>query len=149
MAQGTPLQFSKGALLVGNAPVTPEVFAAMCGITSITQTFNKETGTVNMPDCTNPDLPGWLRIYLISNQMAITGSGTVALESMETFRDWAHSGEFKNVKWVITAPTGEGGGTYAGSALLTQWEMAAEARAPFTFNFGVTFDGEPIWTPLA
>lgn len=147
MATGTIVPFSKQALLVGDGATPTEVFAALCGITSLTKTTNKETGTVNMPDCENPDLPGWLEVYLISNQMVISGSGTIAQESLQTWDEWDRTGEFKNVRWLRDITAANGGGHYQGRALLTQWEEVAEARAPFTFNFAVTFSGQPVWTP--
>lgn len=148
MAQGTPVYFSDQVILLGDG-AEPEVFTAPCGITSVTKTTNKETGTVNMPDCDDPDLPGWLRIYLISNQMVLSGSGTVALESLDRWSDWDIAGDMKNVRFYRDIAAGVGGGYFVGPALLTQWEEAAEARAPYTFTFGITFDGQPTWVPKA
>lgn len=146
MAQGTPIFFSKIGLLISNG-ATPAVYEAWCGITGLTKTSNKETGTVNMPDCADPDLPGWLRIYLISNQLVISGTGTAARESFKDFEDWDRIADMRNVRLVIDIDPADGGGYYEGPALLTQWEVTAENRAPWTFSFGVTFDGQPTWVP--
>jgi hypothetical protein len=148
MAAGTPVFFGLQALLIGDG-ANPETFSSWCGITSLTKTTNKETGTVAMPDCDDPDLPSWLLIYLVSNQMAITGSGTLATESLPDFDQWDREGGYKNVRWYRNLAAGQGGGYYVGPALLTQWEEAAEAKAPYTFNFGVTFNGQPSWVPAA
>lgn len=148
MAQGTPVFFGKQALLIGDG-ATPEVFSAWCGITSLTKTTNKETGTVNMPDCDDPDLPGWLETYLISNQMVVSGSGTVAQQSLPDWDEWDRDGSSKTVRWYRDLSAANGGGYYEGPALLTQWEESAENRAPYTFTFSVTFQGKPTWTPAA
>lgn len=154
MATGTPIKFSKLALLIGDG-ATPEVFSAWCGITGITKTTNKDTGTVAMPDCDDPDLPSWLEVYLVSNQMVISGTGTVAQESFEDFEKWDRGevvgglddGVFRNIRFMINIDPANGGGYYEGSAMLTQWEVAAQNRAPGTFTFSTTFNGQPTWVP--
>jgi hypothetical protein len=148
MAQGTPVYFSNGVLMISNGAGVP-VYEAWCGITQLTKTTNKETGTVNMPDCDDPDLPGWLLIYLISNQMAITGAGTVATESLPDWDAWDRVGGYKDVRWYRDLTAIQGGGYYEGPALLTAWEESADIRAPYTFSFGVTFNGKPTWYPAA
>ena len=146
MAQGTSVRFGQQVLLIGDGG-SPETFSAWCGITSLTKTTNKETGTVNMPDCEDPDLPGWLEIYLISNQMVISGEGTLAQESLPDWDEWDRLGDLRNVRWYRNLTAGSGGGYYVGPAMLTTWEESAESRAPYTFSFGVTFNGKPTWVP--
>ncbi len=148
MAEGNPVFFGMQALLIGNG-ADPEVFASWCGITQLTKTTNKEIGTVAMPDCSEPDAAAWLISYLISNQMAVTGSGTVTQESLKDFDEWDREGGYKNVRWYRNLSAGAGGGYYVGPALLSQWEESADIRAPYTFNFGVTFSGKPTWVPTA
>lgn len=148
MAKGSPIFFNKLALLITNGGTPPE-FNAWCGITSLTKTTNKETGTVNMPDCDDPDLPGWLTIYLISNQLVVSGTGTAALESFKDFEAWDRVSDKRDVQFLMDLPAQQGGGKYEGPALLTQWEVAGENRAPATFSFAVTFDGQPNWIPAA
>lgn len=147
MAAGTPIFFSKIGLLISNG-ATPAVFEAWCGITGLTKTSNKETGTLNMPDCDDPDLPGWLLTYLISNQLVIGFTGTAARESFQDFENWDRTGDYRTVRLVVDIDAADGGGYYEGEALLTQWEMTAENRAPWSFTGQVTFNGQPTWVPL-
>lgn len=148
MAEGTPVFFGLQTLLIGNG-ANPEVFSSWCGITQITKTTNKETGTVAMPDCDDPDLPAWMIAYLISNQMVINFSGTLPQESLPDWDAWDREGGYKNVRWYRNLSAGAGGGYYQGPALLSQWEEGADIRAPFTFTGAVTFSGKPDWVPAA
>lgn len=147
MATGTPIFFSKIILMISNGATPTPVFESWCGITGLTKTSNKETGTVAMPDCDDPDLPSWLEVYLISNQLVVSFTGTAAQESFKDFEEWDRLSDMRDVRLLIDIPAADGGGYYEGPALLTQWEAAAENRAPWTFTGAVTFSGQPVWTP--
>ncbi len=77
--------------------------------------------------------------------MVINFSGTLTQESLPDFDLWDRNGGYKNVRWYRNIAAGNGGGYYVGSALLTQWEEAAEAKAPYTFTGAITYSGKPTW----
>lgn len=145
MAQANTIKFGTQALLIGDGG-SPEAFAAPCGITTLNKVTNVDAQTIAIPDCDDPDLAVWLGVDEISRQMVLSGSGTVATQSLPLWDAWDRNGGYKNVRWFRNLTAGNGGGYYQGSALLTQWEENAEARRRYTFNFAVTFDGRPTWT---
>lgn len=145
MALATTIKFGTQALLIGDGQ-SPEVFTAPCGITTLNKATNVDAQTTAIPDCDDPDLPAWLAVDEISRQLVVSGSGTIALESLPMWDLWDRTGGFKNVRWYRNLTAINGGGYLQGPALLTQWEENAEARRRYTFNFAVTFDGKPVWT---
>jgi hypothetical protein len=146
--QGIPVFFATQGLLISNG-LTPPVYEAWCGITQFTRTINKNIGTVDMPDCNNPDLPSWMIAYLISNQMVVSGSGTSEEKSLRKFDEWAVSGEERSVRWYRNLSADDGGGYYVGPALISAFEETGTQRAPWAFSFGITFSGKPEWVAAA
>lgn len=158
MAQGTSIKFGQQALLIGNG-ATPEVFVAPCGITSLTKVTNFNTTTTEVPDCDDPDLPSWLTIDPVSKQMVLSGSGVLTVEYLRYWDAWDNDRDpdtnallpdlFKTVRWYRNLTGANGGGYYAGPALLTRFEEAGANKGRYQVTFSITFDGKPIWNPAA
>ncbi|WP_022697927.1 phage tail tube protein [Euryhalocaulis caribicus] len=145
MAQATSIKFGTQAILLGDGS-TSEEFAAPCGLTSLSKQTNVETNTTAIPDCDDPDLAVWLAVDEVSRQMTLSGSGLLAQEALDTWREWDNTGGFKNVRWLTDLAAANGGGHYEGEALLTQFEETGERGQRWQVNIGITFSGKPTWT---
>lgn len=148
MALANTVRFGQQQLLIGDG-ATPEVFAAPCGITSLTKTTNVETNTVNIPDCDDPDLASWLGIDEVSRQIQMSFGGVLDTSALvAVWQDWDMDGGYKNVRWYrdLTAPNG--GGYLQGPALFTAFEEAGEARGRYAISGTIIFDGKPVWTAV-
>ena len=148
MALATTIKFGIFSLLIGDGQ-SPEVFTAPCGITSLNKTTNVDAQTTMIPDCSDPDIVTWLAVDEISRQLVISGSGTLNQESLDMWCDWDEAGGYKNVRFYRNLLAANHGGYLQGPALLTQWEETAEAKRRWQFNFQVTFDGKPAFTPAS
>lgn len=147
MAQAVSIKFGLIALMLGDGATPTEVFAAPCGVTSLTITTNVETNTTNLPDCDDPDRASWLAIDEISRQKQVSGSGVLDRGAAEVWRAWDLAGGPKNVRVYTNLSAGAGGGHYAGPALLTAYEETGERGQRWQNSFTVTFDGKPTWVP--
>ncbi len=135
MAQASTLTFSRFKIELGNG-VTPEVFAAPCGLNS--RGFNRTAATndTNVPDCDNPDAPSWLERDVTSLSGSLSGAGVVADEDFDTWNDWFESGESKNVKITL------GARVWIGPMKCTQLNVQGNRGSRVTFEVSMESDGE-------
>lgn len=97
MAQATTSTFGKFMVLVGDG-ATPEVFTAICGLTSKGLDISADVQTSEVPDCSDEDAVSWQEQDVKSVGASISGSGVYAMEAHKMLMDWALSGAQKNVK---------------------------------------------------
>lgn len=86
MAQATTTKGGKVRVLLGN-DANPIVYAAPCGFTSKSLTFNKGLEETQVPDCDDPDKVDWIGRDAVSLSMSVSGEGVLAAESVETWLD--------------------------------------------------------------
>lgn len=146
MASAVTLKFGDVMLELGNGATPTEVFAAPCGLETLGLTVNIETNTTNVPDCSAPDLEGWLLSDVVSKQMVITGEGIMDGPAQKTWREWLLAGGEKNVRWHVDTTTVNGGGYWAAKAILTTYEENGERGSRWRANIGLTLQGKPTWT---
>jgi hypothetical protein len=148
MAKASTVRYGQQSILI-EAVAGSGVFTAPCGLTSLTRTTNKETTTTNVPDCTNPDLAPWLEIDPVSNQMVLSGTGVLAQEAIPMWDAWDRAGDYRRARWYRDLLAANGGGYYEGDALLTTYTETASNHGRYTVNIAITYNGEPVWTPVA
>lgn len=148
MALATTIKFGKQTMLIGDA-ASPEVFTAPCGFEQLTMAINIATSEVNIPDCDDPDLAAWLATDEVSRQMALTGSGVLALESLVVWRSWWLDGGEKNVRWFSTTGVVATNGYYAAPAVLTSYEEQGQRGQRWTQSVGVALNGKPTFVAVA
>lgn len=150
MATIDPIRFGDVAVMLGDG-ADPEVFEAPCGITNISRTTTAQTQDDDLPDCDNPDAPGYNSPTVISTGDQITVNGFVDGDSHTVWEDWIRSGGTKNVRMVYTKgenATGGRRGYYQGPAVITNREEAYERRRPGRINCTIAYQAPPAWTPL-
>lgn len=138
MAKPTTTSGTNLLILVGNQ-ATPEVFAEPCGLN--TKGFNgqADTGESVVPDCEDPDAPAWKERTTTALSRDVSGSGVLAKESLATWNTWFESGLARNVKIQIA---GVGWITWAGSYLLTGFNITGERGTKLQVEVTLTSDGE-------
>jgi hypothetical protein len=89
MAQPITIRGGKVRVLLGtpDADDGPMVYAAPCGFTSKSLTFNKALDESQVPDCDDPDKVDWLGRDAVSLSMSISGEGVLAAGSVTTWLD--------------------------------------------------------------
>lgn len=123
---------------IGNG-ADPEVFAHPCLINS-DRGFSRTANTIQevVPDCTNPELPGWNSTEVDGLGATISGGGMLDLASVEAFDDWFESGASRNVKVKLNKT---GGRTYTGAYKLTQFDITGTRKNRATAAITLVSDG--------
>lgn len=156
------VKFGSQQLLIETAPGSG-LFTAPCGVTGLTRNITTNTNDVNLPGCDDdPDAPLWLGIDAVSKRMTLSFTGTLMVEALSTWDDWAMSGGgsgggsgddassegFRRIRWYrnLTAPNA---GYWEGYALLTEYNEESSDRGRYTNSGTIIFDGKPEWTKIA
>lgn len=148
MAIGTSIKFGRQTILIGDGSTPTEAFTAPCGVTDLTLTVNTATAEVNVPDCSDPDLPSWLVSDVVSKQMVLSGSGTLVTESLPTWQELFLGSTERNIQFSRNTGGGTSvDGVFEAPAILTQWDESASLGNRWTFNFSFNLNGEPTFTP--
>lgn len=108
MAQATTSTFGQFKLFLGDGVTPTEGFTPICGLTSKGINYETETNTVEVPDCSDEDLPAYKEEGAKSYAVTLTGSGMWAAQSHGTLIEWWKSGAAKNIKvQYVQANTGD------------------------------------------
>lgn len=142
MTKPTTLAFSKLSILVGDG-ASPEVFSAPCGLTSKGFDLAASSNDVQVPDCDDPDAPAWTERVVRALSGKVSGSGIMAVESFDTWRDWALGGLAKNVRVQLV---GTGLGYYSGSFILSAFSLKASLGDKVEVDVSLDSDGQITWT---
>ena len=147
MAQAQTLTFGKCMIMLGDG-ATSETFAAPCGFSELTMTINIESNTVNIPDCSDPDLAAWLATDIVSQQMTLQGSGVLDKTAMQTWQDWwfTNGAAEKNVRWFRDLSSGDGGGYFEAPAVLTAYEESGQRGQRWQNSVTIALNGKPTFT---
>lgn len=128
MAKPSTVSASSILVLVGDG-ASPETFAQPCGFTS--RGFNRTTDVseVDVPDCDDPDAPGWTEREVRSLSAAVSGEGVIAKESLDVWDEWYESGAARNCKVRFNNYGGTGvHRDYEGEFILTRFELGGENK---------------------
>lgn len=84
MALAQTFRFSGYRVLIGDG-ADPEAFAAPCGFTERSISFNRELSDTNVPDCADEDAPSWLERDVTSMSATIGGTGVLEATALPTW----------------------------------------------------------------
>jgi len=145
MAKPKTAAWYKMLIQVGDGG-SPEVFSAPCGLTTRGINFSAETSDTTVPDCDNPSLPSWTERVARALSGSISGSGVLALDAHDVWRDWFMTGEARNCRLKLDVPAADGGGHYAGRFILTTFNLgASEDDGKISVEVELQSDGEITW----
>lgn len=136
MAKATTLRFSQFLILLGNGATPVEAFAKPCGLTSRGFERTANMNDTNVMDCDDEDAPSWLERDVISYQASISGAGSVANESFDTWDAWWADGGTKNVRIELGARVWEG------PFKLAQLSVTGEKGQRVNMTISLVSDGE-------
>jgi hypothetical protein len=124
MAQPTTFRWTKMSIWVGDGVTPTEDFTDNgCGLNVQGFSITGETSENALIDCADRDAPAWIDRVIRSLSSGFTGAGLLAGESFPTWRDWALSGENRNVRIVIDTDPLPPEGYFAGNYALTAFEV--------------------------
>lgn len=149
MARADTATFGQFKILLGDGGTPTETFTPICGLTSKGINYETDTTTVEVPDCTDEDLPAYKEEGPKSYSVAIEGSGMWAKQSHGTLLNWWKSGAAKNMKvqYVEAAP-GEPE-FIEGPAIITKIGNAVEKGGRLSADLSFRFTEMPTFTNAA
>lgn len=138
MARPTTLRGSKLLIMLGDG-ADPEVFTAPCALS--TKAFNRSatTNDFNVADCDDPDAPVWTERAKGALSSGITGSGTLAKESIDTWEAFFEDVDSRNIRVKIDYAVGPR--TYEGKYHLTTFNITGEQDGLMQYEIELTSDG--------
>ncbi len=145
MARPTTLRGSKLLIQIGDGASPTEAFTAPCALTTKGLNLAASANEFNVPDCTDPDAPSWTERVISALSGSVSGSGTLAMESLETWRDWFLSGDAVNIRVKFDTTAGNGGGHYAMSAVLTTFNVTGEVGGLVQIEVEMSSNGVVTW----
>lgn len=141
MAQPTVLAGTKVLILVGDSG-SPEIFAQPCGLTTKNFTLSASTNSTLIPDCADPEAPAWEAKDANALSAQVSGSGVMALESFDTWKDWFLSANSKHCRITLDDPSL---GYFTGAFLLTSLKYGGVRGQKITLDITLDNDGQVTW----
>lgn len=147
MAQAKTLTFGKQLILLSDmASPGPATYKAPCGFEQLRMTVNVNTNDTNVPDCSDPDLPGWLVSSIVSQQMSLSGQGVLDTDAMQVWRDWFENGSVIDTRWKTEGTAQNGGGHYEAPGILSAYEESGQRGQLWQISATINLNGKPVWT---
>ena len=114
MADVNPVSFKQFQILIGDGE-DPEVFTPRCTInTERSFTITPSYNDVEIPNCTDEDLPSAIFRYATSVTAEVGGSGVMEADDAEFFSEWCLTPTAMNIKVICGTPTAGRQWTFAG-----------------------------------
>ena len=147
MAKPVTIKGTAFRLFLGDG-ATPEVFSALCGLTTKGINFQTNTNESFVPDCDNPDDPAWREITKSGKFATITGSGIMdAVGAFPRYRDAYDSADSVNMQVRMGASGAFLGGYWEGAFMLTQFNVTGNDGDKVNVEITMESDGEVTWVP--
>lgn len=150
MALPTTIKFGAGALYIGDGAGS-ETFDKICGFTSISTEWGKDTNTTQTPDCDTPDVATFDAKDVISFNFAASFDGVMAKEAIAKIHSAYASTTSRNFKIRIVG-AGTGGGTpdlLISGAAHFKYSNKAERGSRFEVSVSLENDGTVTSTSVA
>lgn len=142
MAQPTTSPFSKFIIQVGDG-AAPEVFKAICGLTTKGLDITNNTSSTVVPDCANEDAPAYEETSTTSQVVSFSGSGVFAQEDALEMLQWALSGLSRNCRVYPSNAAAGDIDYFSGPVVLKTLGLAVNRGEKVTQNLDFTFALKP------
>lgn len=148
MAQPDIIRGTYFSLLMGNG-AGPEVFTALCGISTRSFTAAVNTNDQFTRDCADPEDVPIRRAIVTGRQWDLTGEGTLNRANLADII--AAQAVTKNYRFLFTEPADDEvyQGYFAGPAILTNLQITAEDESFAQISIALVSDGLWTWNVVA
>jgi hypothetical protein len=149
MAQPRTLGFGSFKVYLGDG-ASPEQFTAPCGFIQKALTLDSDVSDFNVPDCDDPEAAAWKSRAITAHSASVTGSGVMAMASLDEWRTWKLASESKNIRVEFDDTLANGGGYFEGAAILQSlgFSVALGSDGNKTQQqVNIVSDGEWSWVP--
>lgn len=148
MAQPKIIRGTYFSLMLGNG-ADPEVFTALCGITTRNFTAQTNTNDVFTKDCADPeDLP-IRRVIPTGKQWDLTGEGVLNRDNIDTILA-ADDGQPHNFRFLFTEPATDEvyQGYWGGAGVITNLAIGAGDDEFASLSITIASDSEWVFTEV-
>jgi hypothetical protein len=136
---------------VGDGATPTENFTALCTINAARSfSIKSATNRVVIPDCEDPDLPGWVATEKTQLTGDITGAGMVNTSDVPSIDAYARSGTTKNLQVHMDGVSaGDGGGYWQGAYHCTDFTVTGDKGGQVEASLAFESDGEVPFVPFS
>lgn len=148
MAQPKIIRGTYFSLMLGNG-AGPEVFTALCGLTTRTFTVQTNTNDVFTRDCADPENVPIRRVIPTGKQWDLTGEGQLNRDNLATLMA-ADDGQPHNFRFLFTEPATDQvfQGYWAGSGVITNLTINGGDEDYATISLSISSDSEWVFTTV-
>jgi len=118
----------------------PIVYTAPCGFTSRSLSFSRSLNETLLPDCDNPNAPGWFERDVTSLSMSISGEGVLASSNIDVWMSTFKTALPVKVKVELLFPNKKH--TYTGEMQLESIEVSGSRGETVSLNVSMQSSGE-------
>lgn len=122
MSYPATVKGQKVALMLGNG-ADPEVFTAVCGITTKGLSRTNQTGDTTVWDCTDPDAAPVIERDILAGDWSMSGSGQAVMAELDRLEDALQTASTWQIVFYGTGTTIAR--KYTGSAIMTELTINA------------------------
>jgi len=128
---------------------TPEVFTAICGITTKSLQQTTATNDTTDWDCTDPDAAPIIVRDVGAKDWSISGSGLLARNKLADLQAAFDSGNPTNFRFVFDEAAGNEivDGSYAGPGIVTDFSITGENGAYLQISLTIQGAGQLVLIP--
>lgn len=144
MALAQTFRFSGYRVLLGNGG-DPETFAAPCGFTERSISFNRELSETNTPDCADEDAPSWLERDVTSMSATVNGTGVLEATALPIWLGLLNTTVSFNAR-VELWREGVKIGHWEGAFALESFETSASKGERVNVTVAMQSDGAVLYT---
>jgi len=148
MAQPDIIRGTYFSLMAGDG-ADPQVFTALCGITTRSFTSQTNTNDVFTRDCADPEDVPIRRIIPTGKQWDLSGEGVLNRANLATLQG-LDDGQPHDFRFLFTEPADDEvfQGYYGGAGVITSLAITAEDEAFATVSLAIASDSQWTWTTV-
>jgi hypothetical protein len=121
---------------------SPTLFTAPCALNTKSFNRSKSVNEFEVADCAEPDDPVWVERVTSALTAGVSGSGTLAKESLDLYEDFYASVDSRPVRIVLDYAVGPR--TYEGNFHLSSLNITGELGALITVELELVSDGPVV-----
>lgn len=112
--------------------------------------FSSASNERKIPDCADPELIAWVKIYKVSLSAKISGSGVMNTPDNVFWFNWFNSDNAKAVRVEYSGVTlANGGGWWAGNFKLTDYSNEGDVGDETQASVSLASHAAVAWVPAA
>ena len=145
-----PVEIDFAQVLMGDG-ASPEVFTAICDLTSVTLNEGAETSTRRRRDCAKPNKPAARYSKVMGTFWDVSGTGLSNAPQIATLR--AALGKHKNYKIIgyrdDGTDAGDEVGTWSGQGVMTGRNYSIDREGDTSMEINIEGEGDLLFTPAS